>query len=257
MPTTLAVIDDQPINLATLDETVAVCADAAQKGEGFALFTLNLDHLVKRRSDAAFRAAYARARFVTADGEPVVRLARRQGARLERTTGADLVAPLCAEAARRGAPVYFYGATPETLARAAERLSAACPGLKVAGCESPPMGFDPSSEAAAAAGRRIAASGARLCFLALGAPKQEMLADRLAQTHGEIGFVCIGAALDFIAGSQKRAPALMQKTGLEWAWRLASEPRRLAARYARCAALLADLALVEPLRRRLRAAPSH
>lgn len=250
MQDAIATIDGQKINLATLDETVARCMERARAGRGFTLFTLNLDHLVKRRADAAFRAAYARADLVTADGAPVVRLARRQGARLERTTGADLVDPLCAAAARAGTPVYFYGSSTEALERAARELTARHPGLIVAGLDAPPMGFDPRSPAAERAGAAIAASGARICFLALGAPKQEVLADRLARRHPGVGFVCIGAALDFIAGAQNRAPRFFQNNGLEWLWRLGADPRRLAARYARCAALLADLALVEAFRRR-------
>ncbi len=251
MQDALATLDGQKINVATLAEAVAGCMERLRAGRGFSLFTLNLDHMVKRRADPAFRDAYARADLVTADGAPVVRLARRQGARLERTTGADLVDPLCAAAAREGAPVYFFGSSDATLARAADELRRRHPGLIVAGHEAPPMGFDPRSPAAERAGAAIAASGARLCFVALGAPKQEILADRLSRRHPGVGFVCIGAALDFISGEQNRAPRVFQTSGLEWLWRLAGDPRRLAGRYARCAALLADLALLEPLRRRM------
>jgi exopolysaccharide biosynthesis WecB/TagA/CpsF family protein len=100
-------------------------------GRGFTLFTLNLDHLVKRRSDARFRDAYARADIVTADGQPVVQLARRGGAELERTTGADLVLPLCAAAAAEGAPIYLFGATEASLTTACARLKTLFPNLDV------------------------------------------------------------------------------------------------------------------------------
>jgi exopolysaccharide biosynthesis WecB/TagA/CpsF family protein len=105
------------------------------------------------------------------------------------------------------------------------------------------MGFDPESQAALEAGYRIAGSGARLCFVALGAPKQELFADRMTRNVGGVGFVCIGAALDFISGEQVRAPALFQRAGLEWAYRLLSNPSRMWARYARCAALYLRLRL--------------
>jgi exopolysaccharide biosynthesis WecB/TagA/CpsF family protein len=232
----LALVDGQAVNTPTLAKAVTAAMTRVQAGRPFTLFTLNLDHLVKRRTDAAFRAAYARADIVTADGQPVVTLMRRQGAALERTTGADLVMPLCAAAEAAGVPVCFYGATPESLEAAAARLKRWYPRLDVRGCESPPMGFDPLGEDAAAAGRRIAASGARICFVALGAPKQELFADRLAALHRKegqaVGYVCIGAALDFISGRQRRAPALFRRTGLEWAFRLCSNPMRLGARYA-------------------------
>ena len=86
----LALIDSQPINIATQTEVLGKISARLKAGLGFTLFTLNMDHLVKRRSDDKFRTAYERATFVTADGAPVVALARRQGAKLERTTGADL-----------------------------------------------------------------------------------------------------------------------------------------------------------------------
>lgn len=245
----LAVVDGQAINVAALPDAVRLCAQRAAQGLGFTLFTLNLDHLVKRRADAGFADAYRRATFVTADGWPVAWLARRQGAAaVERATGADLVDPLCAEAARLGLSVHFFGASDETLKKAAAILTARHPGLVIAGLEAPPMGFDPASRAAEEAADRIAASGARLCFVAFGAPKQEVFSDRMARRHSGVGFVCIGAALDFIAGEKRRAPAFFQRTGLEWAWRLLSEPRRMTGRYARCAAVFADVAVRTPRR---------
>lgn len=254
-PVPIATIDGQAINLPTQAATLVAMLDCAKAGRGFTLFTLNLDHLVKRRADAAFRSAYARATFVTADGAPVVRLTRAQAPQMQRTTGADLVQPLCEAAAKAGVPLYFFGATDVSLARAAAVLRARHPGLVIAGCEAPPFGFDPASPAAAAAAARIAASGARIALIALGAPRQELFADRAFAAHPSVGFICIGAALDFISGDQQRAPVFFQKTGLEWLFRLGTNPRRLAARYWQCAVLLADLALVAPLRQRLRGRP--
>lgn len=231
------------INLATMQEAVARLGEAASMRQGFTLFTLNLDHLVKLRTDAAFRAAYAAATYVTADGWPVVFMARLKGAKLERTTGADMIVPLCAEAEKRKLRVYFFGSSDSSLQLAAARLKRRFPRLEVVGMEAPAYGFDPLSPAALEAGARIGASAADLCFLALGAPKQELLAARLHALHPGIGFLCIGAALDFIAGHQERAPRLMQKTGTEWLYRLASNPRRLAGRYARSLLLFAELLL--------------
>ena len=239
--TALAVIDGQCVNLASQDEAVANARCRARSGRGFSLFTLNLDHLVKRREDAAFRQAYARATFVCADGAPVVALARRQGIALERTTGADMVDPLCAMAEREGFSLFFFGSTPELLAGAAAELKQRYPRLKIAGCEAPPFGFDPLSLQAEAAADRIAASGANFCLVALGAPKQELFADAMFARHPQVGFFCIGAALDFIAGGQKRAPLWLQKIKMEWFWRMLSNPRRLTLRYARCAVLMLKL----------------
>lgn len=239
----VAVVDGQAINTANQAEAVGAAMQRAQAGRGFTLFTLNMDHLVKRRSDPRFNAAYARADIVTADGQPIVALARRQGAQLERTTGADLILPLCAASEAARVPVFLFGASDESLEGACRELRRRFPRLDLRGCESPAMGFDPASHAAVAAGRRIAASGARICFVALGAPKQEMFADAMAARGDGVGYVCIGAALDFISGHQKRAPLVFQRTGLEWAYRLFSQPLRLGGRYARCMLLYARLRL--------------
>jgi N-acetylglucosaminyldiphosphoundecaprenol N-acetyl-beta-D-mannosaminyltransferase len=234
-------IDGQSINIATLDDAVSAALRLVAAGRSFTFFTLNMDHLAKRRSDASFRDAYQRATLISADGAPLVWLAFRQGVRLERTTGADLLLPLCAAAAEARVPVAFFGSSEESLSRAATRLVAMYPGLQIVHMEAPPQGFDPRSEAADAAGARIAASGAKLCFVALGAPKQEFFGDRMAAHHPGIGYLGIGAAIDFVSGSQVRAPKFFQRTGLEWLWRLGSNPRRLLLRYARCALTLASI----------------
>ncbi|MCF6197889.1 MAG: WecB/TagA/CpsF family glycosyltransferase [Hyphomicrobiaceae bacterium] len=229
------------VNLATMDETVARLADDAQKGKGFTIFTLNLDHLVKLRFDKLFRAVYLRAKYVTADGWPVVWLARRKGAALERTTGADLVEPLCKEAARRGVPVYFFGSSEQSLQDATAYLTKRYPGLEIVGQEAPAYGFSPTGKEADLAIERISQSGAGLCFLALGAPKQELFADRAYLKSGHVGFLCIGAALDFLGGHQQRAPLFMQKTGTEWFYRLVMNPRRLIGRYTKSALVFAEI----------------
>ena len=118
----------------------------------------------------------------------------------------------------------------------ATELSERYPGLDVVLCRAPPMGFDPQGAETEAEISAIAASGARLCFLALGAPKQEIFAARAHAALPGVGFVSIGAGLDFIAGSQNRAPAWVQAIAAEWLWRLLGSPRRLAARYAGCLA---------------------
>jgi exopolysaccharide biosynthesis WecB/TagA/CpsF family protein len=245
----LALVDNCAINVQRMKDCVEKVVAAAKDERSFTLFTLNLDHLVKLRQDATFREAYARASFVSADGAPVVRLARRGGADVERTTGADLILPLAEAAARERLPVFLFGATARSLSVAAQRLRERFPALEIAGMEAPPMGFDPTGTAAADAADRIAASGARLVLVALGAPKQELFADFAARRHEGLGLLCIGAAVDFISGEQTRAPKVFQAVGLEWLWRMLSDPRRLALRYWRCARLLAELALRQPATR--------
>lgn len=230
----------------TAPSAAAAVADAERRlaaGGGFALATLNLDHLVKLRRSEAFRTAYRAAEIVTADGNPVVWLARIEGARVALAPGSELVRPLCAMAARRGWPVAFVGATTETLARAAERLERDHPGLRTALTLAPSRDFDPVGAEADRIADALAASGARLCFLALGAPKQEVFAARARSRAPGCGFASVGAGLDFLAGTQRRAPVWVRRIAGEWLWRALGDPRRLAGRYAACAAILPGLAV--------------
>ncbi len=234
----------------------ATLADAIEArladGAGFALATLNLDHLVKLRESAAFREAYARHDFVTADGNPIVWLARAAGHEVKLLPGSDLIHPILRIAASRGIPVAFLGSTEATLRAAADSLSRAIPRLEVRACIAPPMNFDPASPEALSMLGDLQAQGVGLVLLALGAPKQERLAALGRIHHPSLGFVSIGAGLDFIAGSQRRAPAWIRYLALEWLWRMALSPRRLFMRYARCALILPGFLLNALIHRSLR-----
>jgi N-acetylglucosaminyldiphosphoundecaprenol N-acetyl-beta-D-mannosaminyltransferase len=234
-------VDGVTINVLSLPEAVSSIVSAAQQGDNFSVCTLNLDHVVQLQRRSDFRAAYRRARFVTADGFPIVVLGRLLGTRVKRTTGADLVEPICQEARKKGLPIFMLGSNDRTLAITARRLSERFQGLEVAGTYAPGPNFDPYSSEADFAIDSIRASGAKLCFVALGAPRQELFAARALDELNGTGLLCIGAALDFIAGTQARAPSITQKIGLEWAWRMLREPRRLAPRYARCVAAVPRL----------------
>lgn len=221
----------------TVPDAESLLADVARRFEaeqGFSVATLNLDHVVKLAKNPQFRDAYAAHTHVTADGNPIVWLSRLAGQGVALVPGSELIHPLAALAARMQVPIALYGATAPALEAAAQTLQARYLGLQVALCRAPAMGFDPLGEAAAEDIRAIRASGARLCFLALGAPKQEIFAARACEPLPGVGFVSIGAGLDFIAGTQRRAPAWVQGVAAEWLWRLLGDPRRLAKRYAAC-----------------------
>ncbi len=231
------------VNVADAAALEAEVARRLAGGTGFALATLNLDHLVKLRESPGFRAAYAAQDLVTADGNPIVwmsRLARRPVALLP---GSDLVDPLARIAARAGAPVGLVGSTAHSLEGAADALTHRVPGLVIAARIAPPMGFDPDSPAADAVLDELRARGVRLCFLALGAPKQEMLAARGRVRTPEIGFASIGAGLDFLSGQQTRAPRWVRRIAMEWLFRMLGDPQRLARRYALSALILPGHAL--------------
>lgn len=214
-----------------------------QAGSPFAVATLNLDHVVKLRGDVAFREAYLAHSHITADGRPITWLSALAGQPVELVPGSELIEPLMELCAKHQVSVAFLGATQETLDAAADVLVARYPGLKVVAKIAPEMGFDPTGESASTHVETLRAAGAGLCCLALGAPKQERFA-AFALNHGlSMGFVSIGAGLDFIAGTQVRAPVWVRKIAAEWIWRLAQNPRRLAGRYIACIATLPRLTL--------------
>ncbi|APG48194.1 WecB/TagA/CpsF family glycosyltransferase [Phaeobacter porticola] len=209
-----------------------------QTRRGFALATVNLDHLVKMRASGDFLKAYAAQDFVVADGRPIVWLSQLAQRPVELMPGSDMVVPLCRWAARAGVPIALVGSTDKALKDASEALIAEVPGLEVAWCHAPSGVFDPSGEEAAKILSELGRRQIGLCFLALGAPKQEAMAARGRALAPEVGFASVGAGLDFLGGHQKRAPEWVRKLALEWLWRALSSPRRLGPRYLRCLAIL-------------------
>jgi len=191
----------------------------------------NVHSVISVRRDAAVHRAVCEADMVTPDGMPIVWMLRKLGCPgQERINGPDLMWNLCALAARQRHSIFLYGSTCETLAALEERLRQNFPALRIAGAIAPP--FRPLSVIEdTSMVMRINRSGANLVFVSLGCPKQELW----MQAHrGRVRAVMIGvgAAFDFHAGTVSRAPAWMQKRGLEWLHRLCAEPRRLWKRYA-------------------------
>jgi exopolysaccharide biosynthesis WecB/TagA/CpsF family protein len=233
-----AFIEDLKISALPLAETATLICQSAGSEVAQNVFTLNLDHVVKMRKDATFRAAYGRAGLITADGFPIVLACRLRGQRVSRVPGSDLIGPISAEAANCGKSIYLFGSSLPVLMKASQLLRERNEGLMIAGILAPPQGFQPASEDARRCIGAIGDSGADICFVALGAPKQELFADYGRSLLPNVSFVCIGAGLDFIAGAQMRAPHWMQRCGLEWLWRAASDPQRLLYRYLLCLAAL-------------------
>ena len=231
-------VEGVTINCRSLLPTATRISTDCDLGSSFGVFTLNLDHVVKLRRSPDFRAAYRAARYVTADGFPIVWAGRLTGADVYRVTGADLIEPLCAEAARSVQPIFLFGGSFAAVSGAARHLTTRFPGLEIAGVCAPEAQFNPTAERVAVYARQIADSGAKICFVALGAPKQEVFsALAINQTTG-VAFVCIGAGLDFLAGVQARAPQWMQAFGAECLWRLYCDPVKLARRYFDCLLVL-------------------
>jgi N-acetylglucosaminyldiphosphoundecaprenol N-acetyl-beta-D-mannosaminyltransferase len=189
-----------------------------------------VNNLIEAYDDPGYRQAMEDADLVTPDGMPLVWALRLLGVPgASRVYGPDLTPVLCGRAAAAGIPVGFYGSTPEVLDDLVAALAGRHPGLRVAYAVSPPFRpLSPAEDAAMVAS--VNASGARLLFVGLGAPKQERW---MADHQGRVAAVMVGvgAAFDFLAGRKRQAPRLLQRLGLEWLFRLASEPRRLWRRY--------------------------
>jgi N-acetylglucosaminyldiphosphoundecaprenol N-acetyl-beta-D-mannosaminyltransferase len=167
-----------------------------------------------------------------ADGMGVVLACRALGFPevRERLYGPDFMDLTCSWGRSRNVRHYFYGAAPGVPERLADVLTQRHPGLAVAGVESPPY-RDLSAEEVEEAASRINTTGADVLWVGVGTPKQHILADCI-RGHAQVRVILtVGAAFDFLAGVKAQAPAFLQRNGLEWAFRLASEPRRLWRRY--------------------------
>jgi len=209
----------------------------------------SVNNIMAARDSADFREVMANADLVTSDGMPLVWLLRRFGIHdAERVYGPDLMPAVLEAAAKSGVPIGLYGGGAEVLSRLVERLAARFPELTIAYTESPPFRA-PTPEEDDRTTLAIAKSGVRILFIGLSTPKQE----RWMYAHrGRVDAVMlgVGAAFDFLAGSKPQAPRWMQNSGLEWLFRLATEPRRLWRRYLGQNPRFAVLALAQVLRER-------
>ena len=226
------------VNIVNKAALLSAVAARLAAGQGFAVATINLDHLVKLRDSAPFRQSYAVQDLIVADGNPIVWLSQLARRPVSLVPGSDLVDPLARVAAYAGANVALVGSTQSALDAAAKHLVLSIPGLNIVLCHAPAMGFDPGGPLADQILADLTRLGVGLCFVALGAPKQEAFAAHGRKLAPSVGFASVGAGLDFIAGNQTRAPVWVRRIAMEWAWRALTSPRRLIPRYAACAAIL-------------------
>lgn len=225
-----------PLTPFTFDQTLDAVDDLIDAREPTSIVTANLHSAMVAAQDPRFARAVRRAAFVLADGMPLVWAAR--GRIPERVAGSDLVPALCARAGERNRSIFLLGGAPGVAAAAALALSDRHPGLRVVGAECPPF-RPPTPEEDAALIERIRAANPDLLFVAFGQPKGEVWIDERLEALGVPVSMQVGGSLEMLTGRVRRAPRAVQRTGLEWAWRAAMEPRRLGPRYAANAAFLA------------------
>lgn len=213
-----------PLTLGQTADEIFRRLDAGERGW---LCTVNVAILMMMRTDPALQSFVERAALVVADGQPLVWCAPWLDRPLpERVTGVDLVDALCQRASRAEKRVYLLGSTREIVAALAARLQGRFPGLAIAHDD----GYFAEADAPARADR-VRASAADILFVGMGVPRQERFIESQWQRLGVGIAIGVGGSFDVLAGLRQRAPAWMQRVGLEWLFRLVQEPRRLFVRY--------------------------
>ncbi len=217
------------VDATSYEEATERVMEWARAGESRMVCLGVVASVMEARESARYREALESADIVTADGMPLVWMLRGLGARpASRVYGPDLTITVLWAAQAAGIAVGFYGSSEEVLARLIAKVQWRFPRLEVTFAEAPPYPVGDDRDAVG----RMAASGARILFVGLGGAKQDLW---MAEHHGKVPAVMlgVGAAFDFLAGTKRQAPRWMQRSGLEWAFRLATEPRRLWRRYLR------------------------
>ena len=219
-----------PFDNVTTAEAVAMVEQMVATRRPHYFVTANVDFLVQAQRDVELRRILFDAHLVLCDGTPLVWASRLLGNRLaERVAGADLVPLLVRIAAEKHLRVFFLGGTPKSTDAALANLKARHPNLAVVGY-SPPFNqlLEMDHEEIK---RRIAEARPDMLFVSFGCPKQEKWIAMHYQSLGVPVAAGVGGTIDFLAGQLKRAPRWMQRSGTEWIFRMAQEPRRLFRRY--------------------------
>ena len=211
-----------------IERFLPLAAAFGQKRYGFVV-TPNVDHLIRFHDDPAFRQHYHAASYILLDSRfaaRLIRLVKRR--RFAVCTGSDLTAALFSRVIQPQDRIVLIGGSAEQARMIADQY-----GLRDLHHHNPPMGFIKDAAATAGCLEFIEShSPFRFCFLAVGCPQQEIVAHALRERDRARGLaLCVGASLNFITGSEKRAPVWMQQAGIEWLYRLLQSPRRLASRY--------------------------
>ena len=217
-----------------------------EEGRPSFFITANAHYAMLSNELPELREVNRRAAFLIADGAPIVWASRRGPSPLpERVAGSDLIYDLCERSAALGRRIFLLGGAEGVAVEAAARLETLYPGLQIAGTLCPPH-RSLSDEEHRLLIAQIREARPDILFVAYGQPKGEFWIDRNLESLGVPVCVQVGASLEFIAGRVSRAPRWMQKTGMEWFYRMSLEPQRLAPRYAKNFVFLARMMLKRP-----------
>jgi len=196
------------------------------------VITPNVDQIVRIERDAYFKKICDNAELLLVDGHPLLWIAKWYGTAIkEKICGSDLVPHLCLLASQKGYKIFLLGAAEGVAVAAASKLEKDYPGIMIAGTYSPPYGFEKDEKELQKINTILKQSNADLLFVGMGVPKQDIfIYENMNKYQIPMSF-SVGATIDFIAGVQKRAPRWMTNHGLEWLYRLFSNPRRMFRRY--------------------------
>lgn len=229
-----------PFDQVTTAQVLQIIDEMIASRRPHLLATANVDFLAQVQRDEDLQRVLVEADLVVCDGTPLVWMSRLLGDPLpERVAGSDLVPLLLAAAAAQGHRVFFLGGRDDVLTEAGKKILQRWPTLEIAGMYSPPFAPLEKMDHAGIC-RRIRESEADILFVAFGCPKQEKWLALNYKDAGAPVSIGVGATIDFLAGKVKRAPVWMRKSGMEWLYRAAQEPKRLAGRYWR------DIRIVSP-----------
>lgn len=220
------------LNNMTAQEILDHVDFCVQRGTPVQIVGVNVDQALRVIEDKYSHQIFDDAEIVFTDGKPIIWMAKwLKRPIVEKVSGPDLMLLLCERAAQKKYKIFLLGAGPGVAAKAAENLERDYPGLECVGTYSPPFGFEKDPEEMQKIVTMLKESGADQLFVGMGSPKQDVFIYENMKEYGIPVSYSMGAALDFIGGSVKRAPKWMSDHGLEWFHRLLQNPKRLYKRY--------------------------
>jgi len=225
-------LGDVPVDRVTFDQALHAIRALVRRGDGGAVYTPNVDHVVMAQEHHGLRRAYAEVDLSVADGMPVVWASYLFGKPVpEKISGSDLTPRLMALAESERWRVYLLGGGDGVADKAVSRLREMHPRLTIAGASSPRVDMTEPPAMRAHVVSELRGASPHIVLVGLGAPKQELFIHEVRRQLRPAVFLGVGASIDFLAGTVPRAPRWISAGGLEWAYRLAREPRRLWRRY--------------------------
>ncbi|WP_342985843.1 WecB/TagA/CpsF family glycosyltransferase [Clostridium saudiense] len=216
----------------TMDEAINKIDELIINKKPSYVVTPNVDHIVKLEDDREFVEVYKEADLILTDGMPLIWISKlKKNPIIEKISGSDLFPEVCKLASKKGYKIFLLGAAEGVAAKAAENLISKYDKLNIVGTYSPSYGFEKDQLEIKKIIGRVNEANPDILAVGLGAPKQEKFLYMYRKQLNVPVSLAIGASIDFEAGNIKRAPEWMQRSGLEWAYRLGKEPKRMFKRY--------------------------